>query len=318
LKENAIDPENFSCRKGPLNNQNTSHEEKSVEESDIAALNQLFRRSAQYRRAEEYKRFLDFVGKFPQYSPYNAALLHVQNPGVSFTATRRQWREWFGRVPEPGARPYVILQPFGPVLFVYDLPDTEARSEEAQELPEKVTDPFAVEGKLSGDTWTRTLQNCREKEKVAVRQSDRLHRQHGGRVEGQPFQSGPKNPDDCLYRVVINEKLEMEEQYGALAHELGHLFCGHLGMDEGAWWDACPNADRDQKEIEAESVAYLACRRTKLHSISERYLHWHAERAAGSPDGLLPPVRLRTVLDAVGYVESMGKDGFQSKRDTQE
>ncbi len=38
------------------------------------ALNQLFRRSARYRRAEEYKRFLDFVGKFSQYSPYNAAL----------------------------------------------------------------------------------------------------------------------------------------------------------------------------------------------------------------------------------------------------
>ena len=293
-------------------------EEESQDPGEVAALSQLFRRSVRYRRAEEYKRFLDFVGKFSQYSPYNAALLHVQNPGVSFTATRRQWRERFDRVPEPGARPYVILQPFGPVLFVYDLPDTEPRSAEAQELPEKVTDPFAVEGELSDETWTRTLQNCRKQEKVAVRRSANLHRRHGGQVERRPFQTGPQNPSDCLYRVVINKNLEREEQYGALAHELGHLFCGHLGTDTEAWWDECPSTDRDQKEIEAESVAYLACRRTGLHSISERYLHWHAERAAGSSSGLLPPVRLRTVLDTAGYVESMGEGGFQSKRDAQE
>ena len=180
---------------------------KSEDRGEVAALSQLFRRSGRYRGAEEYKRLLGFVGQFPQYSPYNAALLHVQNPGVSFTATRRQWRERFDRVPEPGARPYVILQPFGPVLFVYDLPDTEPRSDEAEELPEKVTDPFAVEGKLSEDTWTRTLQNCREKEKVAVRLTPNFHHRHGGRAEGRPFQSGSKNPDDCTYRVLINEDL---------------------------------------------------------------------------------------------------------------
>ena len=75
----------------------------------------------------------------------------------------------------------MILQPFGPVLFVYDLSDTEPRSEEKeespkQELPKKVTDPFAVEGTLGEDTWTRMLRHCREKEKVAVRQSENLHR----------------------------------------------------------------------------------------------------------------------------------------------
>jgi len=310
-------------------------EERSEGKSEEAALTRLFRRASRYRHAEEYKRFLDFVGRFPRYSPYNAALLHVQNPGVSFTATRRQWQERFDRVPEPGARPYVILQPFGPVLFVYDLPDTEPRSkeaesEEAEELPEAVTDPFAVEGTLSEDTWAQTLRNCRLKEKVAVRWSEDLHRRRGGRIERKPFQAGPKNTGDrlsgdtlsgdtlsgdCRYRVLLNKNLRIEEQYGALAHELGHLFGGHLGTDDGAWWDECTDAGRPQKEIEAESVAYLACRRAGLHSISERYLHWHAERAGGSSEDLLPPVRMRTVLNVAGYIESMGKEGFESKRD---
>ena len=297
-----------------------SDTEKSEGEREVAALTRLFRRSARYCHAEEYKRFLDFVGRFSQYSPYNAALLHVQNSGVSFTATRRQWRDRFDRVPEPGARPYVILQPFGPVLFVYDLSDTEPRSEEAEELPKKVTDPFAVEGSLSEDTWTRMLRNCPEKEKVAVRQSENLHRRHGGRVEKMPARAGPKNSgdcisEDCLYRVLLNKNLGIEEQYGALAHELGHLFCGHVGADGGAWWDRHPNADKAQKEIEAESVAYLACRRAGLHALSERYLHWYVERVGGSLEDLLPPVRLRAVLEAAGYVESMTEKEFQSKRD---
>ena len=289
-----------------------------------AALSRLFRRSAQYREAEEYRRFLDFVGGFPQYSPYNAALLHVQNPGVSFTATRRQWRNRFDRAVEPGARPYVILQPFGPVLFVYDLSDTEPRSEEAEELPEeelpkKVTDPFAVEGALSEDTWARMLRNCRERERVAVRRSERLHCRHGGRIEKIPVRARPESPGDCLsegclYRVLLNNSLGTEEQFGALAHELGHLFCGHLGAGSGAWWDGCTGTDKPQKEIEAESVAYLACRRVGPHALSERYLHWYVERAGGSSEDLLPPVRLRAVLEATRYIESMGEKGFQPKR----
>jgi len=217
-----------------------SDTENPAREREEAALTRLFRRSARYCHAEEYKRFLDFVGGFPQYSPYNAALLHAQNSGVSFAATRRQWRDRFDRVPEPGARPYVILQPFGPVLFVYDLSDTEPRSEEAKELPKKVTNPFAVEGTLSEDTWARMFRHCREKERVAVRQSENLHRRNGGRVER--IRARPENPGDCLYRVLLNKNLGIEEQYGALAHGLGHLFCRHLGAGSGAWWDGCTGA----------------------------------------------------------------------------
>lgn len=302
-------PDNSSEERAP-----PSADDEVDKEDEPGALDELFRRASLYRKTGEYKRFLDFVSRFPQYSPYNAALLHVQNPGVSFTATPHQWRERFDRVPEPGARPYVILQPFGPVLFVYDLADTEPRSEEETPLPETVTDPLAVEGNLEADVWSRLVQNCREREKVAVRLTSHFHRRHGGRVETRPFQAGPENPGDCLYRILINSNMELEQQYGALAHELSHLFCGHLGTDDGAWWEPCEGAGSHQKEIEAESVAYLACRRAGLHSVSERYLRWHAAGERRSAGRLLPPVRMRQVLDAVGYIESMGQVGFSSKR----
>jgi Zn-dependent peptidase ImmA (M78 family) len=45
-----------------------------------------------------------------------------------------------------------------------------------------------------------------------------------------------------------------------LAHELGHLFCGHVGADKGDPWDnrVCTEAT---SEFEAESVAFLVTER---------------------------------------------------------
>lgn len=67
-------------------------------------------------------------------------------------------------------------------------------------------------------------------------------------------------------------------------------------------------------EIEAESVAFLVCRPTRLHSIWERYLHWYTETTRRSTEDFLPSLRLRKVLDAARYIESTGNAGFQSKQ----
>jgi hypothetical protein len=48
------------------------------------------------------------------------------------------WRERFGRKPKDGARPLLILWPFGPVALVYDIIDTEGK-----ELPQDVQSFFA-------------------------------------------------------------------------------------------------------------------------------------------------------------------------------
>jgi hypothetical protein len=64
--------------------------------------------------------------------------LQMQKPGLSYAASARDWRERFSRTPKEGARPLLILWPFGPVALVYDVLDTEGRA-----LPEDVADLFA-------------------------------------------------------------------------------------------------------------------------------------------------------------------------------
>src|ERR1019366_10755328 len=57
-------------------------------------------------------------------SIFNAMLVQVQRGGAVAVATRRKWGA-LGRLVLPDAVPIVILQPYGPVLFVYEWGDTD-------------------------------------------------------------------------------------------------------------------------------------------------------------------------------------------------
>lgn len=64
------------------------------------------------------KELLDFVVRLRNFAPFNAMLLHVQKPGLSYAASEHDWRNRFGRWPKDGARPLLILLPFSPVGLV--------------------------------------------------------------------------------------------------------------------------------------------------------------------------------------------------------
>ncbi len=88
-------------------------------------LDQLLADSRLYTRSADYKALLDFVVRLRNFAPFNAMLLQVQKPGLTYAASAYDWRERFGRTPKEGARPLLILWPFGPVVLVYDVLDTE-------------------------------------------------------------------------------------------------------------------------------------------------------------------------------------------------
>ena len=98
-------------------------------ETDIARsmLDQLLEDSRLYRKGQDYQNLLDFVVRLRNFAPFNALLLQIQKPGLHHAASARDWRETFGRTIKDGARPLLILWPFGPVALVYDLMDTEGR-----------------------------------------------------------------------------------------------------------------------------------------------------------------------------------------------
>jgi hypothetical protein len=265
--------------------------------NELSPLDELFHRVGTYRTGPELRSLFEFIKQFPRMAPYNAFLLHVQRPGSWFVAGVHEWLSLYGRRIKPGANPLVILWPFGPVRFVYELNDTEGRP-----FPEELMEPFKVDGKVCSEMADKLLRNLPN---VGVRLN---WANHGTALAGSIQRAGQR------YRVpyrgkflrmdfdmVINSNLQKEAQIVTIAHELGHLLCGHLGWVRGDdTFSSRLDVERCVAEFEAESVAWLVCERIGISNPSEKYLAGYLDN-----DGQVPPISLEAVLKAAGIVENM-------------
>src|SRR5208337_3456684 len=118
----------------------STEEQFDLFETDAARslLDKLLADSRLYTQSKDYKDLLDFVVRLRNFAPFNAMLLQMQKPGLRFAASADDWKTRFERRPKEGARPLLILWPFGPVALVYDVQDTEGK-----ELPQDVACFFA-------------------------------------------------------------------------------------------------------------------------------------------------------------------------------
>ncbi|MCB1808264.1 MAG: hypothetical protein KDJ99_24885, partial [Candidatus Competibacteraceae bacterium] len=139
---------------------------------DLHALDELFERSHAYRTSKDYLEMLKFISRLRQYAPYNAFLLKTQNPQLTYAATAKHWFREFKRQVKPEARPLVILKPFGPVDFVYDMEDTVGKTP----LPPDIADTFRVHGPSVDKLYDITVANCADlRIKIVLKKYSRLH-----------------------------------------------------------------------------------------------------------------------------------------------
>ena len=124
------------------------------------ALDELFSLTNQYKTSQAYWDLLQFVTRFRSYSPFNAMLVHIQMPGAIFVAPPYRWLRDYGRRIGPDARPLVILQPMGPVMFVFDVSQTEP-TEYAGPLPPEVEKPFEVRKGQVGNSLGLVIDNAK-------------------------------------------------------------------------------------------------------------------------------------------------------------
>jgi hypothetical protein len=86
---------------------------------------------------------LDRVAAFRQYKPYNALLVLLQRPAATFVLPAHAWGEKYGRVIRPNEQPLVMLQRGGPVMFLFDVSQTEA-GPGARPLPLGLRNPYEM------------------------------------------------------------------------------------------------------------------------------------------------------------------------------
>lgn len=275
-------------------------EEKPVRLTEVSALDEMFSVCARFRDRRTYKEILEFISRFPQYSTFNGFLLYVQNPSATHVATTGAWERRYGRTIKSDARPLMILAPMAPVLFLFDIEDTAG-----QPLSPDQTKPVVVGGRLLQEAFDRTLENCSVHD-IAVRETLSSD-ERAGRVVTLTYNNKKQYRDlipgtETSYLCVLNKDDSLENRYATLVYGLGHIFCGHLGIDSQAWWQDRRGVDPYPADIEAESVAFLTLGRKGLANQRRRYLSELSER-----EDILPVFGLNAVFQAVQYIEDMGK-----------
>jgi hypothetical protein len=280
------------------------------QDSARAALDELFTLAGKYNSSDAYLELMRFVGRFRFYSPFNAMLIYTQMPGARFVCTARRWRKNYRREIKVNARPIVILQPMGPVLFVFDVSDT-ASLPNARPLPPRVDAPFQVRNGKIGGQLAFTIDNAK---RDGVRVSERADgSQRAGSIQwaaaGQHLEfSVAKQPLHKLtqvplwFELILNSVLSAEARYGTLVHELAHLYCGHLGTPNGRWWPDRQSLSHAVREFEAESVSYLVCTRLGIDTASDEYPAGYVRRCPATP-----PISLDRVIKSVWLLEQMGR-----------
>jgi len=267
------------------------------QKNDISLLSHLLDESKLYRQGGDFKELLDFVKRMPNFAPFNAFLLNVQKPGLRFAASQRDWQVKFNRNVKEGARPLVILWPFAPVVFVYDVDDTEG-----EELPRDIADAFRARGNMSIWTIKQFIALLLKKgvDTQLIEYGDGLagniKRPEHDLVINQQSKDKKEKPD---YLIRLNKNHDANVQFATLTHELAHLFLGHLGMDKFLKIPDRARLTHEEKEIEAESVCYIVCHRNNVTPNSEQYL-------SGFVGDQLQVERLDiyAILKAAGQVET--------------
>ena len=270
----------------------TSIERQHLPENEAvrSLLDQLLSDARLYKQSKDYKELLDFVVRLRNFAPFNAMLLQIQKRGLSYAASASDWWGRFGRKPKEGARPLLILWPFGPVALVYDVQDTEGKT-----LPKDVN-CFIAQGTIDAAKLTSFKPPLSRKgiEWVSVDRGD------GNAGLIRVVRRAVKEDEVTHYRMHINQNHPPAVQFCSLAHELGHLYLGHLGPNKKLNIPERPPIAHAQSELEAESVAFLVCARNGVTSRSETYLKDYVDK-----NTTVENADLYQIMRAAGQIESL-------------
>ncbi len=258
----------------------------TIEETK-SKLDALFIEVKAYRSSKRFKQLLDFCAHFKTLAPYNAMLVNFQMPHARFVLTPSQWKKYHRKI-RSNARPLVILIPFGPVDFVFEIQDTYTSKNaphlySESEIIEEVEKPFRVAGRAYSDMLDKLI-TLMQYHGVAYDPNMVAGVNYGAEIslltskEEQipidiPINKNISIVHNAHFLVRTNSTADVGQKIASIAHELGHLFCYHLPVPEG-WGGAWEyrNLNKDVREFEAEAVARMVCDRLEIVNTSERYL----------------------------------------------
>ena len=204
--------------------------------------------------SEKYKAYLDFMGRFYNYSVNNSILIFMQKPDASLVAGYQAWQKKFKRQVRKGEKGITIIAPC-PHKFTKEIKDEDGNVEEKeiQYTSFRATTVFDI-SQTDGDE-VPTL--CEELEGKVEQYSDLIEKLKAVApvpVEFEEIKNGAKGYYSFAENVIrLNAGMSELQTVKTLIHEMAHSILHEKENGEEK------DADLGTKEVQAESVAYTVC-----------------------------------------------------------
>lgn len=215
--------------------------------------------------SENYKNYLDTMSKFHRYSVNNSILIHMQKPNATKVAGYNKWKKEFGRQVSKGEKGIMILAPrtYSNSKYVdkRDSKGNVVKNSDGNPVKEKKVSSgvyfrpayvFDV-SQTTGKELPKLVNDLEGSSAEARAVVDSIQE-----VSSSKFEMKSTDDDDILMKgakgyyspsenkIVINKDLSEVHQAKTAIHEFAHAEM-HKNSD----------STREQKEVEAESVAYV-------------------------------------------------------------
>ena len=204
--------------------------------------------------SDKYKEYLNFMGKFHDYSVNNSILIFLQMPQATMVAGYQAWQNKFKRQVRKGEKGIRILAPC-PHKYIKQIEDENGNKEEYEFnwtsfRPVSVFDISQTDGEALPEICNDLTGNV-DGYKTII---DKLEKIAPVTVSFEAINSAEKGYfSDKENKIVVKAGMSEEQTVKTLVHEIAHSFLHGESGEEN-------EADRRTQEVQAESVAYTVCR----------------------------------------------------------
>lgn len=229
-----------------------------------------------YATSDKYKDLLKTMSKFHAYSAQNCLLIATQNPSASFVAGFDSWKRNFHRYVKKDSHAIMIKSP-----CKYTVKDESGNEEERLGFKASyvfdIQDTAQIQGKppvqIGVDNLQGSVQNYSDMILCLTSCADIP-------IEYQKLKgkaNGCYTENDGAPKIVIDSSLSEIQTIKTLIHEIAHSRL-HSSKTTGK---EEKKKTRDQRELEAESVAFIVCSYFNLDTSDYSFpyiLSWSSER----------------------------------------
>ena len=228
-----------------------------------------------YACSEKYRDLLKTMSKFHNYSAQNCLLILAQQPDATFVAGFDSWKRNFHRYVKKDSRAIMIKSP-----CKYKAKDENGNEEERLGFKASyvfdIEDTAQIQGKpvvqIGVDNLSGSVQNFSDLLLCLTSCADIPISYE--KIKGKA--NGLYTEEDHPH-IVISDSLSEIQTIKTLIHEIAHSrlhSSKHTGKEE-------KKKTRDQRELEAESVAFIVCSYFNLDTSDYSFpyiLSWSAEK----------------------------------------